>query len=81
MSTTKGLSPKQIVRVKAEMVGGCGGVPVRFQIGGQTICNLATGELQPKGINVLYQQVYWGFTKQTALMIAGWLGAKPVFSE
>lgn len=72
------LTEAQIAEVKSEMVKN--GTPVRFQINGQTL-NLTTGELQPRGINVLYQLVYWNFTKETAKKIAGWTNSKPVFSD
>jgi hypothetical protein len=72
------LTETQIAEVRSEMVKD--GTPVRFQINGQTL-NLTTGELQPKGINVLYQLVYWNFTKETSKKIAEWTGSKPVFSD
>ena len=56
------------------------GTPVRFQENGQT-CNISTGEKLPKGVNVMYQQVYWRFTRETALEIAKLTGTKAVFSE
>lgn len=72
------LSKEQIAEVREEMVQG--GIPVRFQIGGQTV-NIITGEKQPKGINVIHQIVYWNFTQATAQKIARWIGATPVFSQ
>lgn len=72
------LKEDQIAEVKKEMVQM--GVPVRFQVDGQTV-NLTTGERQQRGINVIHQVVYWNFTRETANKIAGWIGAKAVFSD
>ena len=74
------MTEEQIAEIKAEMVPSKDAAIVRFQVQGQTL-NICSGELQPKGINVMHQQVYWNFTKETAKKIAGWLGAKCVFSE
>ncbi len=72
------LTPEQVIIVKKQMVQN--GVPVRFQINGQTM-NISTGELQPKGINIINQLVYWNFSKDTSKQIAEWLYCKAVFSE
>lgn len=72
------LTEEQIKEVQNEQVQD--GVPVRFQINGQTL-NIVTGDLQTRGINVMYQIVYWNFTKETSQKIANWLGAKAIFSE
>lgn len=72
------LTEEQIKEVQNEQVQD--GVPVRFQINGQTL-NIVTGDLQARGINVMYQIVYWNFTKETSQKIANWLGAKAIFSE
>ena len=74
----KKLTKKQEAEVIREMVKV--GVPVRFMIGGQVL-NILTGELQPKGGNVMHNWVFWNFTKETSKKIAKWLGAKPVFSK
>lgn len=72
------LTDQQIGELRDELVPD--GVPVRFQIDGQTV-NIFTGERQPKGINVIHQLHYWHFTRPTAEKIAQWLGAKAIFSE
>jgi len=74
---SKKLTSEQIDEIKKELVSK--GVPVRFLDGGQAI-NIETGERQKKGINIIYQIVYWNFTKDTAKKIAKWLGVKPVWS-
>lgn len=82
------LTSEQIEEIKKEMVKwrycpeptSADPCPVRFLIGGQCL-NIETGNLQQKGINVIYQQVYWNFTKETSKKIAKWLGAKPVFDQ
>ena len=75
------LTAEQIEEITAEMVPSLLGTPVRFLIDGQNIASLSTGDLSPKGINVMHQMVYWNFTRETSNKIAGWLGAKAVFSE
>jgi len=40
----------------------------RIFINGQNY-NASTGEVLPKGINVMYQMVYWDFTRDTAKML------------
>lgn len=72
------LNDAQVAEVSLEMVKH--GVPVRFLHNGQCL-NLITGEVQPKGINIMYQTVYWNFTKATSKKIAGWLNIKAVFSQ
>jgi hypothetical protein len=72
------LSKSQIDEVKAEQVPN--GVPVRFMHNGCSLI-ITTGETTSKGCNVMYQQVYWNFTKETSKKIAKWLGVKAVFSE
>lgn len=82
--TTLYLNPEQIAEVKAEMVPM--GTPVRFLFSGRNL-NISTGELLPRGVNVIYHHVYWNFTKATAHKILGWLNdrswgeVKAVFSE
>lgn len=56
------------------------GVPVRFMHNGCSLV-ITTGETTSKGCNVMHQQVYWRFTKETSKKIAKWLGVKAVFSE
>lgn len=56
------------------------GVPVRFQEDGQTV-DIVTGEKNSKGCNIMYQRVYWNFTRETAKEVATLTGTKPVFSE
>lgn len=72
------LTPEQVKEIQGEMVRD--GVPVRFMKGGESM-DIVTGKTTPKGTNVMYQMVYWNFTKDTAKKIAGWLGVKPVFSK
>ena len=72
------LSKEQIDVLKKETVKN--GVPVRFLVGGAAI-DIITGETFKKGMNVMYQPVYWNFTKETAKKVAEMLGAKAVFSE
>lgn len=71
------LTKDQAIEIKGEMVQ-TGGIPVRFLVGGQAI-NIVTGEAASKGSNIMYQPVYWNFTKATSKKIAKWLGAKAVF--
>jgi hypothetical protein len=66
------LNSEQIQIFKAQMVDR--GTPVRFLYRGQCL-DIATGELQAKGINVIHQLHYWNFTAATALAIAKALGA------
>lgn len=77
-ATAPKLTPDQVEEVQKEMVKD--GVPVRFMHGGRSI-NIETGEATTKGANVMFQMVYWNFTKETAKKIAKWLGVKPVFSK
>ena len=72
------LTRSQIEEVKKERVPN--GVPVRFLHEGRCLI-ITTGDTMRKGTNVLLQQVYWNFTKETSKKIAKWLGVKAVFSE
>jgi hypothetical protein len=74
------LNEEQIQRFKSQMVE-CG-TPVRFLYRGQCL-NIVTGDLQTKGINVIYQWHYWNFTTATAMEIAKALGTdiRAVLSE
>ena len=74
------LTEQQKTEIRQEMVSWKFGIPCRFLSNGQSL-NIITGELIPKGTNVIYHFVYWGFTRETANKIANWLGAKAVFSE
>lgn len=74
------LTKEQIKEIVQELVPNREAVPVRFLYKGQNL-NIETGQLLPKGTNVLYQTVYWNFSKTTALKIAKWLGCRAVFSE
>lgn len=53
---------------------------VRFLKDGKNL-NIVTGELMPKGTNVINQIHYWNFPKWLSLEIAEWLSVKAVFSE
>ena len=75
---TKKLTYEQLEEVSKEMVQN--GVPVRFLHEGRCLV-ITTGELMTKGINVIYQEVYWNFTKETSKKIAKWLEVKAIFSE
>jgi hypothetical protein len=74
------LTDEQIAEVKAEQVPAEQAVPVRFLAGGQAL-NIVTGETTPRGTNVIYQTVYWNFTRETAKKIARWLSVRAVFSK
>ena len=56
------------------------GTPCRFMYKGRNL-NISTGLLAKNGINVMYQLVYWHFTKATARDIAKHLKCKVIFSE
>ena len=73
-------SPEQIEALRAEMVPYSQATPVRFQHHGQTL-SIHSGQLQPRGINVIHQNVYWNFTEGTAKKIAAALNVNAVFSE
>ncbi len=72
------LTEEQIARFQATLVNP--GVPVRFLYNGGAL-NIITGHVQPRGINVIYQRVYWNFSRETALEIAKLLDVRAVFSE
>ena len=55
------------------------GVPVRFMKSGQ-VYNILTGDFT-KGGNIISQQVYWNFTKETSKEIAELTGTKAIFSK
>jgi hypothetical protein len=73
-------TPEQIEALRRELVPSSHATPVRFQLNGQTIF-LESGYLQPKGIKVIYQYVYWNSTRATAEKIAAALNVKAIFSE
>lgn len=73
-------TPEEIVELRNELVPSSQATPVRFQFQGQTVI-LETGDLQGKGINVMYQHVYWNFTRETARKIAAAMQLNPVFSQ
>jgi hypothetical protein len=76
------LSKKQMKEVINEIGLTLGGScpPVRFMHGGCSV-NISDGSKTSKGCNVMYQHVYWNFSKETSKKIAKWLGARAVFSE
>lgn len=74
----QGLTKEQIAEVKQELVSK--GVPVRFLRGGRAVL-IESGQEASKGMNVIYQPVYWNFTKETAKKIGEWLGARAVFAS
>jgi len=47
--------------------------PVRFLFKGQSL-NIETGDLTPRNINVLYQTIYWNFSKDIVKKIPSFLG-------
>ncbi len=54
--------------------------PVRFLYKGQNL-NIDTGALRPKGINIMYQAVYWNMPKNAVEKVLRWLdGVKAVYS-
>lgn len=72
------LTESQIEELKKEAV--TDGVGVRFLYKGQAL-GIQSGQLYPKGSNVIYHPIYFKFTKETAKKIARWLDARPVFYE
>ena len=72
------LTKSQIDEIRVEQVKN--GVPVRFMHNGCSLI-ITTGETTSKGCNVMHQQVYWNFSKETSKKIAKWLGVRTVFSE
>lgn len=72
------LTEEQINEVRKEMTRD--GVPVRFLRDGRAMY-IESGEKTSKGCNIIYQPIYWNFTKETAKKIARWLGARAVFSK
>lgn len=72
------LTPEQKEEIKKELVDN--GTPVRFIKDGKNL-NITTGELLPKGTNVIYHNVYWKFSKDTAKKIAKWLNCRAEFSS
>ena len=72
------LSAEQIERYKKLQIPN--GTPCRFMSSGRCL-NIVTGELQPRGINVMHQRVYWNFSLETAKEIAATLGCRVIFSK
>jgi hypothetical protein len=72
------LTDEQLAEVHRDFTGDC--TPVRFLYEGRAL-RIESGDLSPKGINVIHQPVYWWFSKETSSKIAEWLGVKAVFSE
>ena len=72
----KKLTEDQIEYFKKKMVPK--GVPIRFLQNGQNL-DVITGELMPKGINIMHQIVYWNFDKETGKEIANLLGVNAYF--
>lgn len=70
------LTETQVAYFRAALIKS--GVPVRFLYDGGAL-NIETGHVQPRGINVIYQRVYWNFTRQTAREIAKTLNVRAVF--
>jgi hypothetical protein len=48
-------------------------VHVRFMADGQAVSNMRTGTLDPKGINIISQTVYWDIPENTVREIKGCL--------
>jgi hypothetical protein len=78
METGPKLTDEQVDKYVAQMVKN--GVPVRFLYNGQAL-SIQSGELAPKGSNVMYHPVYWNFTRETAKEIAEDLGVRAVFDK
>jgi len=72
------LTAKQIEYYCKQMINH--GVPCRFMFDGRNL-NIVDGFLIKKGINVMYQMVYWHFSKETAKEIAKELDCQVIFSE
>lgn len=72
------LNEEQVQEARSEMIRD--GVPVRFLLDGRNL-DIITGDLQPKGTNVIHQIVYWNFSRETSKKIAAWLGCTVIFSE
>jgi len=72
------LTKEQLDEIRPKMIKN--GVPVRFMYQGQA-CNITTGEMQKKHINVIYQLHYWHFDKDTSKTIAKLTNTIPIFSE
>ena len=76
------LNKEQIEEIKKELVSMEEAETVRFLYHGQNL-NIITGDLQPKGLNILYQIVYWHFKKETIEKILKYLGndVKVIYSK
>jgi hypothetical protein len=71
-------SPQEIEALKAEQVPS--GVPVRFLYQGRNL-NISNGRLMTKGVNIIYQVVYWNFLRETSKKIAQALGVEAIFDR
>lgn len=74
------LTKSEIDEIKKGMVQTNETKPVRFLADGCNF-NICTGETMRKGTNVLYQMVYWNFSRTTANRIADLTGTTAVFSD
>lgn len=74
------LTDEQKEFFKKNMVPFKEATPVRFMKDGRAT-NPITGFQNEKGINVIYQRVYWNFKRETAKEIAALIGARCEFSE
>lgn len=72
------LTPAQVKLYKACLVNK--GLPVRFLYRGGAL-DILTGDVTPRGTNVMYQTVYWNFTPETAREIAAVLDVRAVFDS
>ena len=72
------LTKGQVEEVTGELVGN--GVPVRFFWEGAPI-SLLTGIRDQKGLNIIHQTAYWGFSRVTSRKIAKWLGVRAQFDK
>jgi hypothetical protein len=74
------LSREQVQQFESRMVQH--GTPARFLYRGHCL-DIVTGDLQDKGINIIYQRHYWNFTSDTAREIEKALGndVRAILSE
>ena len=72
------LTEEQIKECREESI--TDGTPVRYLVGGRNL-DVVSGELQARGTNVIYHEVYWNMSKETAVKVAKWTNSKPIWSE
>jgi len=72
------LTPEQVHHFSEHSIKS--GTPCRFMFKGRNL-NIVTGALQRKGVNVIYQRVYWNFDQAAAKQIASILGCKVIISK